>query len=35
MNARSAVVDVDLDKIDDAVKFWNEEQLPKYRDQSG
>lgn len=35
MHARSAVVAVDVDKIDDAVKFWNEEQLPKYRDQSG
>jgi heme-degrading monooxygenase HmoA len=35
MHARSAVVDVDVDRIDDAVKFWNEEQLPKYRDQSG
>jgi hypothetical protein len=35
MHARSAVVEVDVDKIDDAVKVWNEEHLPKYRDQSG
>lgn len=35
MHARSAVVEADVEKIDDAVKFWNEEQLPKYREQSG
>jgi hypothetical protein len=35
MHARSAVVDGDVDKIDDAVRFWNEQQLPKYRDQPG
>jgi heme-degrading monooxygenase HmoA len=35
MHARSAVVEVDVDKIDDAVRFWNEEQLPNYRNQPG
>ncbi len=35
MHARSAVIEVSSDKIDDAVKFWKDEQLPKYRDQAG
>lgn len=35
MHARSAVIDMSPDKIDDAVKFWKDEQLPKYREQDG
>lgn len=35
MHARSAVIEMSPDKIDDAVKFWNDEQIPKYRRQDG
>jgi heme-degrading monooxygenase HmoA len=35
MHARSAVIEMSPDKIDDAVNFWKDEQLPKYREQDG
>lgn len=35
MHARSAVIEMSPAKIDDAVKFWNDEQIPKYRQQAG
>jgi heme-degrading monooxygenase HmoA len=35
MHARSAVIDMPVEKIDEAVRFWEEEQLPKYREQAG
>jgi heme-degrading monooxygenase HmoA len=35
MHARSAVIEMSADKIDDAVRFWKDEQIPKYREQIG
>ena|SRR5579875_515000 len=35
MHARSAVIEMSPDKIEEAVRFWKDEQLPKYREQSG
>jgi heme-degrading monooxygenase HmoA len=35
MHARSAVIDMSIDKLDDAVRFWQDEQIPKYREQPG
>lgn len=35
MHARSAVIELTKDSIDDAVKTFEEEQIPKYREQDG
>ena len=35
MHARSAVIEMSPDKVDDAVRFWKDEQIPKYREQQG
>jgi heme-degrading monooxygenase HmoA len=35
MHARSAVIEMSPDKVDDAIQFWKDEQLPKYREQAG
>ncbi len=35
MHARSAVIEMAPEKIDDAVEFWKDEQIPKYREQDG
>jgi hypothetical protein len=35
MCARSAVIEMSTDKLDDAVASWKDEQLPKDREQAG
>jgi heme-degrading monooxygenase HmoA len=35
MHARSGVIEVSADRIDDALEAFKSEQLPRYRDQSG